>query len=106
MVKAYGSVIRMCWSAIINSNGRWVPRRNVHAPQWIVARQPGGHERESGLSKRPGGSQAQSGAGEILRSSLDMDVARAHFLKTCSNRVDCTFRLIAIAAQMAEIQMA
>src|SRR6266568_2247054 len=82
------------------------PRRNVHAPQWIVARQPGGHERKSGLSKRPGGSQAQSGAGNILRSSFDTDVVRTHFFKTCSNRVDRTFRLIAIAAQMAEIQMA
>ena len=60
---------------------------------------------KSTLNRRAG-SKAQSGARYILRSGLDSDVVRAHFLEAFTHGVDRTFGLIAIAAQVAEIQMA
>ena len=62
---------------------------------------PANHFSNTLLASEPG-SQAQSGAGDILRSSLNMDMVRAHFLEAFAHRVDRAFGLIAITAQMAE----
>src|SRR6266542_1625562 len=128
---ANGSVIRMCWSATISSNGRWVfppkllrasmdPCARVGPPRTPVSLStpfhplaravvpvpsgespdgtggspvlPANHFSNTLLASEPG-SQAQSGAGDILRSSLNTDMVRAHFLEAFAHRVDRAFGL-------------